>query len=218
MLAPETHQGLFITLEGIEGVGKSTCLKFIQQYLKQQNIITVATREPGGTPFAEAIRRLLLSPHEEIVSNDAELLLFFAGRAQHIAHLILPALNEGKWVICDRFTDASYAYQCGGRGIPKEKIAILEKFVQGNLRPNLTLLFDAPVKTALSRIIKRGTPDRIEAEKKQFFTKVRNCYLDRAKEEPHRFRIINAARPLSFVKQELRSILDHAIAYHIKPE
>ncbi len=216
MLAPESHQGFFITLEGIEGVGKSTCLKFIQHYLKLKKIVTISTREPGGTPFAEAIRKLVLSPHQEIVCNDAELLLFFAGRAQHIAHLILPALNAGKWVICDRFTDASYAYQCGGRGIPKEKIAILEKFVQGNLRPDLTLLFDAPVKTALSRITKRGKPDRIEAEKKQFFTKVRNCYLERAKEEPHRFRVINAARPLSFVKQELRDILDQAIAHHLK--
>ncbi len=216
MLAPETHKGLFITLEGIEGVGKSTCSKFIQTSLKQKKSMTLATREPGGTPFAEAIRKLLLTPQQEIVCNDAELLLFFAGRAQHIANLIIPALNDGKWVLCDRFTDASYAYQCGGRGIPKEKIAILEKFVQGNLRPDLTLLFDAPVKTALSRIIKRGKPDRIETEKKQFFTKVRNCYLDRAKEEPNRFRIVNAARPLSFVKQELKNILDQAIGHHIK--
>ena len=213
MPTAKSNKGFFITLEGIEGVGKSTCLKFIQHYLNQQNIITVTTREPGGTPFGEAVRKLVLSPHQEIVCNDAELLLFFAARAQHIATVIEPALNEDKWVICDRFTDASYAYQCGGRGIPKEKIATLEQWVQGSLRPDLTFLFDAPVKTALSRITKRGTPDRIEAEKTHFFTKVRNCYLERAKEEPHRFRVINAAQPLTLVKQELQQILDHTLIH-----
>lgn len=215
---PNKQKGLFITLEGIEGVGKSTCLRFIQSYLKQKKITHVSTREPGGTPFAEAIRKLVLTPHQEIVCSDTELLLFFAGRAQHIAAVIMPSLNEGKWVICDRFTDASYAYQCGGRGIPKERIAFLEQWVQGDLRPDLTFLFDAPVNIALSRITKRGKPDRIEAEKKRFFTKVRNCYLELAKEHPNRFRIINAARPLSIVKQELKNILDQAIAQKIKSE
>ncbi len=218
MIIPNSQKGLFITLEGIEGVGKSTCLKFIQSYLKRKQIPHITTREPGGTPFAEAIRKLLLSSYQEIVCNDAELLLFFAGRAQHIANIILPALNEGKWVICDRFTDASYAYQCGGRGIPKERIAFLEQWVQGDLRPDMTLLFDAPVQTALSRITKRGKPDRIETEKKHFFTRVRNCYLELAKEQPARFRIINASRPLTVVKQELRNIIDHAITQQMKSE
>lgn len=209
------HFGLFITLEGIEGVGKSTCLKFLQHLLTKQNIMPVVTREPGGTPFAEAIRKLLLTPLNETVCNDTELLLMFAGRAQHISQIILPALQNGRWVLCDRFTDASYAYQGGGRGIAFERIGQLEQWVQGDLRPDLTLLFDAPVSTALSRMKKRGKPDRIEKEQKHFFTKVRNAYLARAEQEPQRFRIINARKPLAIVKSQLREIIADAIMHYI---
>lgn len=209
------HYGFFITLEGIEGVGKSTCLKFLQHYLSKRNINPVITREPGGTPIAEAIRKVLLSPHQEPVCHDTELLLMFAGRAQHISQIILPALQNGQWVLCDRFTDASYAYQGGGRGIPLERIAALEQWVQGDLRPDLTLLFDAPVNTALMRMKKRGKPDRIETEQKHFFTRVRNCYLERAAQEPQRFRIINARKPLAVVKQQLQRIIEEVITHHI---
>jgi dTMP kinase len=211
MPTPQKHTGYFITLEGIEGVGKSTCLKFIHRYLALQKINTVTTREPGGTPIAEAIRQLLLNSYKETVCDDTELLLFFAGRAQHLAQVILPALSAGKWVLCDRFTDASYAYQGGGRGFSKERIAILEQWVQKGLKPDLTLLFDAPIATAFARVKKRGRPDRIEAEQKQFFTRVRNCYLERAKQEPQRFRVIDARQPLAMVKKQLRDIIDEVI-------
>jgi len=199
---------LFITLEGIEGVGKSTCLRFISKYLEKKKIPHVVTREPGGTPFAEEIRHLLLHHHQEEVNPHTELLLMFASRAQHLSAFILPALERGEWVICDRFTDASYAYQGGGRGIEEKKIAAVETLVQDNFRPDLTLLLDAPVKKALRRTARRGQQDRIEREKEKFFRKVRNAYLQRASTNPKRYRVINAARPLSQVKNELRGIID----------
>jgi dTMP kinase len=209
-------QGLFITLEGIEGVGKSTCLKHISKLLSGEGIAHLVTREPGGTPFAEEIRQLLLHHHntpEETISSETELLLLFASRAQHISQVILPALQKGEWVICDRFTDASYAYQGGGRGISKKKISILEEWVQGNFRPDKTLLLDASVTRALGRTKHRKQQDRIEQEKEIFFHKVRKTYLHRAKLYPARFHIINAGRSLSQVKSNIKNILESFIPH-----
>ena len=200
--------GRFITLEGIEGVGKSTHMKFIQRYLHKRKIPYVITREPGGTPVAETIRKILLTSHREEMTSIAELLLLFAGRSQHIANVILPALKEGKWVICDRFTDTSYAYQGYGRKLPLEQIETLEKWVQKDLQPNLVLLFDAPVKVALRRARRRGTTDRIEAEQEEFFERAREGFLKRARQYPQRIKVINASIALSKVQLQIKSVLD----------
>lgn len=208
------QRGLFITLEGIEGVGKSTQLTFIQRYLIQAKQSVVITREPGGTPVAEAVRHLVLKQHDEQIIEEAELLLLFAGRAQHIAHVILPALNAGKWVVCDRFTDATYAYQGGGRQMSLDKITTLEKWVQKDLQPDCTFLLDAPVKTALRRIKRRGKADRIEAEKAEFFERVRAAYLERAKQFPKRYKIIDANAPLLKVQKQIKVVLDEMLATH----
>jgi dTMP kinase len=183
-------KGKFITLEGGEASGKSTNIQFISKWLAARQIPHVLTHEPGGTPFAESIRQLLLMKQPEPIASDAELLLMFASRAQHIAQVIKPALDSGKWVICSRFTDSSYAYQGGGRGLPMEKIAQLEHLVQGDLQPDLTILLDLPVEIALERARHRGELDRIEAEDVAFFERVRAVYLARAKAFPERFRVI----------------------------
>lgn len=204
-------RGQFITLEGIEGVGKSTQIKFIQRYLEEKHINIITTHEPGGTPIANAIRNILLTSHTEsaeAMAQTTELLLMFAARAQHVEHVIEPALNKGDWVICDRFTDASYAYQGYGRGQSLERIATLEKWVQNNLQPNLTFLFDAPVEIAMQRIKHRGNkPDRIESEKSEFFERVRIGYLTRAKQFPERYKIIDASVSLDKVQQQIKTIL-----------
>lgn len=200
-------RGLFITLEGPEGAGKTTNREFLAEHLRAAGHQVVLTREPGGTPLAEQIRELLLAEHEEPVAVDTELLLMFAARAQHLEQLILPALQQGKVVLCDRFTDASYAYQGGGRGIDTQRIAVLEEFVQGSLRPDLTLLFDLPVEAGMARARQRGRLDRFEQERQQFFENVRNAYLQRAEAEPQRFRVINAALQLSEVQQQLLPVL-----------
>ncbi|MBS4050539.1 MAG: dTMP kinase, partial [Methylomonas sp.] len=161
-------RGRFITLEGGEGVGKSTNLQFIRHLLAQKQIDVVLTREPGGTELAEKIRQLLLEKHSESITPQAELLLVFAARAQHVQHVILPALAQGKWVLSDRFTDATYAYQGGGRNMDNRIIAWLESTVQGELRPDLTLLLDAPVETGLLRAQHRGKLDRFESERRDF--------------------------------------------------
>lgn len=202
----------FITIEGIEGVGKSTNVTFLQQYLTEKNIPYICTREPGGTPIAEEIRQLLLHHHEEEMASDTELLLFFAGRAQHIATKIKPALEKNLWVICDRFTDASFAYQSGGRGINAARINMLENWVQGDLQPDLTLLLTAPVELALSRSLKRGEPDRIEKEEHAFFERVQTAYLARAKQFSHRFRIIDASGSLEDVQQQMVCVLDEFLS------
>jgi dTMP kinase len=203
--------GRFITLEGIEGVGKSTLQKFVCDYLEAAGISVVVTREPGGTPIAEEIRKVLLSHHAETITPDTELLLLFAGRAQHIAQVIRPALLKGQWVICDRFTDTTYAYQGNGRGISMEKIATLEKWIQGDLRPDPVLLFDAPVDIAFKRTRGRGKPDRIEGEQVGFFQRAREGFLARAKQSPNRYHIIDASAPLAQVKQEVKKILDQLL-------
>lgn len=214
MLKSTQHHGRFITLEGIEGVGKSTHLKFIQQYLAAADIPHIITREPGGTPIAEAIRNVLLTRHEEIIMPEAELLLLFAGRAQHIAHVIQPALDAGKWVVCDRFTDTSYAYQGGGRGVDKNHIAALEKWIQGDLQPDPVLLFDAPVEIALRRIQGRKKLDRFEAEKEEFFQRARRAYLERARQFPQRYKVLDANMPITKVKHDIKTILDELVKQH----
>ena len=192
-----TQKGKFITLEGGEGVGKSTNVPFIKDYLQGKNIPVVVTREPGGTPLAEQIRHALLQKHEENLTSQAELLLMFAARAQHLNHVIRPALAQGQWVLCDRFTDATYAYQGGGRGVSLETIGWLENYVQAGLRPDLTLLLDVPVETGMARAKSRaGQLDRFESEHLEFFNRVRQAYLKLAQQSPERIRIIKADQPL----------------------
>lgn len=204
-------KGLFLTVEGAEGVGKSTNIAFIRSTLESQGIEVVVTREPGGTDMAEEIREVLLKNRTESVSESAELLLMFAARAQHIESLIKPALAAGKWVISDRFTDATYAYQGGGRGVSAEKISILEQFVQNDFRPDKTILLDAPVEIGMARAHKRGELDRFENEKTVFFERVRNVYLDRMKQEPQRFELIDAAKALADVQVQLKSVIEGII-------
>ena len=195
--------GKFITLEGGEGVGKTTNLAFIKNYLEQHNIAVVVTREPGGTVLAEKIRHLLLNNDSEAVSENAELLLIFAARAQHIKHVIEPALAQGAWVLCDRFTDATFAYQGGGRNMRISTIEWLENLVQGTLRPDLTLLLDAPVEIGLERARKRGAFDRFEAEEISFFEQVRRAYLLQLESHPERIKLIKANQPLVDVQKAL---------------
>ena len=199
--------GRFITIEGIEGVGKTTNIEFIHSLLKGVGRDVVLTREPGGTPIGEDVRGLLLGHKHDGMSDDTELLLMFAARAEHLDKVIRPALAEGKDVLCDRFTDATYAYQGGGRGIAVEHIAVLENWVQGELRPDLTLLLDVPVAVGLERAGKRSAPDRFEKEKHDFFERVREMYLQRAKAEPKRYRIIDASQPLDDVQSQIRTAL-----------
>ena len=205
-------RGLFITIEGGEGVGKSTNIDFIAQRLKSQGISFILTREPGGTPLAEDIRQLLLTPGDEGVAENTELLLMFAARAQHIAEVIEPALANGQWVVCDRFTDATFAYQGGGRGIPMTKIADLEQWVQGDLRPDFTVLLDASVEVGMSRASKRGALDRFEQEQKNFFESVRAAYLSLAEQYPDRYRVVDAAQALAQVQESLVTVIDEMIA------
>lgn len=205
-------RGLFITIEGGEGVGKSTNIDFIAQRLKRQGISFILTREPGGTPLAEDIRQLLLTPGDEGVAENTELLLMFAARAQHIAEVIEPALAKGQWVVCDRFTDATFAYQGGGRGIPMTKIADLEQWVQGDLRPDFTVLLDASVEVGMSRASKRGALDRFEQEQITFFESVRAAYLSLAEQYPDRYRVVDAAQALAQVQESLVTVIDEMIA------
>lgn len=202
------QRGKFITLEGGEGVGKSTQLDVVERYLRETGVPFLMTREPGGTPFAEHIRELLLAPRRELVASDCELLLMFAARAQHMAQAILPALEAGTWVVCDRFTDATYAYQGGGRGVDTARIGELERWVQGDFRPDVTLLLDAPVDVGLDRMRERGSLDRFEQEQVDFFERVRSVYLERATADPLRWRVIDASQPLEEVSAAIRSELD----------
>ncbi len=199
--------GIFITLEGIEGVGKTTLMKFLAEYFHQREVPLLVTREPGGTSLADDIRHFLLSEHEEKVQPETELLLMFAARAQHVKNVLSPALEAGKLVICDRFTDTTYAYQGAGRGVNKTKIEMLEKVVQDGLKPELTILLDAPIDICLARIKERKKTDRFESETKQFFQKARNAYLEMAAAEPERFRIINADQPIEILHEELLKLL-----------
>ena len=201
------NQGLFITLEGIEGAGKSTAAIYLAKYLKQAQIDFILTREPGGTEIAERIRGVILDHYQEQMHPDTEMLLYFAGRAQHLNQVIIPALALGKWVVCDRFTDATYAYQSGGRGVLANKVIELEAWVQGSLQPDLTLLFDVPVEVSVARLASARTPDKFERESPDFFTKIRNAYLDRARNNPKRFCIINSNQALEDVKAEVKNVI-----------
>ncbi len=205
-------RGRFITIEGGEGAGKSSNLDFVRRYLEQRGVELVITREPGGTPLGEAIRAILLDRRNREMADDTELLLMFAARAQHLAERILPALEAGKWVLCDRFTDATYAYQGGGRGIPGERIAVLEQWVQKGLQPDLTLLLDIPVEQGLARAGARSAPDRFESERIAFFERVRAAYLERARRFPERYRVIDASRPLEQVQRSLAEVLEAWLA------
>jgi dTMP kinase len=200
------HRGLFVTIEGGEGVGKTTNLAFLENLLRDHDVDIVVTREPGGTQLGEEIRELLLQERGAQVNAMAELLLIFAARAQHISEIIEPALAAGKWVLSDRFTDATYAYQSGGRGIAKEVIGRLEGLVQGELRPDYTLLLDVPVATGMARARGRGTLDRIEQETIEFFERVRASYLQQAEDSSGRFRIVDASGSLEEVQKDLVKI------------
>ena len=202
-------QARFITLEGGEGVGKTTNLAFIEHYLQRHGLEVLRTREPGGTPLGENVRSLLLdSAH---VDSRAELLLVFAARAQHIAEVIRPALDAGHWVISDRFTDASYAYQGGGRGIETSVIGFLEHWVQQELQPDLTLLLDSPLDVGMARARGRGNVDRFESEQEAFFERVRQVYLDRAATQPQRIKRVDASGSLEDVQVELARHLDQLL-------
>lgn len=193
-------RGKFITVEGIEGVGKSTNIDFLASLIEAKGLAVIRTREPGGTPMAERIRELLLEHGEEPMTDIAELLLFFAARSVHIHNAIKPALLAGQWVVCDRFTDASRAYQGNGRGLNQETINTLADWVQEDLQPDLTILLDAPVEIGMDRAGRRGAADRLEIEKTEFYARVRDGYLALAKSEPERFAIIDASQSLEQVQ------------------
>ena len=195
--------GKFITVEGIEGVGKSTNIEFLAALIEEKGLKVIRTREPGGTPMAERIRALLLEHGEEPMTDIAELLLFFASRSLHIHNAIKPALQAGQWVVCDRFTDASRAYQGNGRGLNQDTINTLANWVQEDLQPDMTVLLDAPAEVGMDRAGRRGAADRLEIEKTDFYARVREGYLALAKSEPHRFIVIDASRPLSQVQADI---------------
>jgi len=201
-------KNIFLTLEGIEGVGKSTAMNFIKAYLTDAKKNFIVTREPGGTPIAEQIRQLLLTPSKEIIIPETELLLMFACRVQHIHSVILPALKAGQWVLSDRFVDASYAYQGGGRKIDFKYIEMLEHWLIQAIQPDVTLLLDAPPEIGLMRAKNRGVHDRIEQEKIDFFERARAAYLERARREPKRFHIIDATLPIKTIELQLKKILN----------
>jgi dTMP kinase len=203
-----TKRGLFVTVEGIEGVGKSTAMAFLESVLSEHGVSLVRTREPGGTALGEKLRELLLECSNEVVAPTAELLMMFAARAQHIEQLIRPTLSKGQWVLCDRFTDATFAYQGRGRGLGDELVAGLEDMVQGELRPDLTVLLDAPVEIGLERARGRGAPDRFEREDMAFFERVRQAYLERAARSGGRYRVIDASRDLPAVQASLRAFVE----------
>lgn len=196
-----------ITVEGIEGVGKSTHLGFIHDWLKAQGVKVLITREPGGTPLAERIRELLLDASNKQPPAVSELLLMFAARASHVEHVIRPALAAGTWVLCDRFTDASYAYQGGGRKLPMQHIAMLERWVLRGLKPDLTLLLDAPVQVGIRRMRGRGRRDRFELERKVFFERVRRAYRARARREPLRIGVVRADGDMQDVRRQIMKVL-----------
>ncbi len=199
-----TTPGKFITLEGVDGAGKSTHVGYVADWLRQQGREVIVTREPGGTPLGEKLRELLL--HRDM-DADTELLLMFAARQEHLAALIRPALARGAWVVSDRFTDASYAYQCGGRGIETTRIAALEAWVQRGFQPDLTLLFDVPPEVAEARRSAARTADRFEREADNFFSRVRAAYLERAQAEPARIRVLDARHSIAELQLVISRLL-----------
>ncbi len=196
--------GKFITLEGMDGAGKSTHISNIIQILQAQGHEVISTREPGGTALGEKLRELLL--HENM-HPETETLLMFAARREHIDRVISPALVRGAYILSDRFTDATYAYQCGAKGVPASKIQLLEQWVQADIQPDITLLFDVPVEVSLDRLATARSPDKFERENAEFFTRIRHAYLQRAIENPARFRVIDANKPLEEVKKTVEDII-----------
>ena len=194
----------FISFEGIDGAGKSTHVQWLAEVLRAHEQTVITTREPGGTPLGETLRQLLLN---DAMSADTELLLMFAARAEHLAQVIRPALQRGEWVLTDRFTDASYAYQCGGRGIQPHRLAVLEQWVQQGLQPDLTFLFDVEVDVAQQRLTAHHQPDRFEREQGDFFERVRTMYLQRAAAEPQRIRVVRTDRSIDAIRCELSELL-----------
>lgn len=194
----------FITLEGVDGAGKSTHIPSILAALELKGCEVVSTREPGGTVLGERLRELLL---HESMHAETETLLMFAARREHIANVIAPALKRGAYVLSDRFTDATYAYQCGAKGVLASKIAILEQWVQEDLQPDITLLFDVPVEVSIARLSGARSPDKFERESADFFTRIRNAYLERARQNPARFRVIDASQPLEEVAKSVQQII-----------
>jgi dTMP kinase len=207
----KARKGLFVVLDGGEGVGKSTNSEFIQQYLTSQSIDFISTREPGGTPFAEKIRQLILSESDESINALSELLLIFAARAQHLNQKISPALLAGQWVLCDRFTDATYAYQGSGRGIDTSLISECENLVQGQLRPDLTIILDAPLSVTRKRLDERESLDRMEKESLDFHERVASAYRERALASPETYALIDASQPLGNVQADIKKVLDDVI-------
>ena len=204
-------QGKFISIEGVEGVGKSTNIEAIKKFLEVKKIDFVVTREPGGTVLSEKIRELLLQRNSEAPGEMTELLLIFASRAQHLEKVIRPALENGIWIICDRFTDATYAYQGGGRGLKTSVIAELESMVLGELRPDLTIILDLDPETGLARAKERGELDRFENEKDEFFNKVRSAYLDIARSNPDRCFVIDASQNIEQVSADIINLFNNTI-------
>ncbi|SFV82989.1 Thymidylate kinase [hydrothermal vent metagenome] len=202
------ERGKFITIDGVEGAGKSTQIDFIRDYLSNKGINVILTREPGGTELGEKIRELLLSPETKFMHSETELLLMFAARNEHIHRKIMPALAQGDWVLSDRFTDASYAYQGGGRGLDINRIAQLEQWVLQDFTPDMTLLLDVPVELGMSRIESRGKKDRIELEAMDFFNRVRESYIDRSKQFPDRIKLIDSSQTVEYTTQQIKAILD----------
>ena len=207
----KNKRGLFIVLEGGEGVGKTTNLRFVEEFLLQQGVQLQCSREPGGTEIAEKIREILLQEHAEPMADLTEVLLMFAARAQHVEQKILPCLAAGQWMLCDRFTDASYAYQGGGRQLDKNTIITLENIVQQSLRPDCVILLDAPVEVGHARAKARAALDRMELESQAFHQRVREAYLERAAQAPERYAIINAAQPLAQVQADIQTVLSRLI-------
>ncbi len=210
------RKNFFITVEGGEGVGKSTCIAFMNNFFTSLGHAVVLTREPGGTPFSEKIRELVLAKYKNVekVHDLTELLLIFASRAQHLNELIIPSITHGKTVLCDRFTDTSYAYQCAGRGLPEKWVDTLISLCHPDLKPDLTILLDAPVEVMIDRLSSRVTLDRIESEKIDFFSRIRERYLSMAKKDSQRYRVINAAQPIDSVKSDIEKNLQVFVDEH----
>jgi dTMP kinase len=206
------NRGCFITVEGIEGVGKSSNIAILVEHIEKAGFDVLTTREPGGTPVAEDIRKLLMDRGDEPIPEIAELLLMFAARSLNVNNVISPALQAGKWVVCDRFSDSSRAYQGGGRGLPMETIDSLAEWVHGDVNPDVTILLDAPVEVGMARANNRGAPDRIEREKHVFFERVRECYLTLAAREPDRFVILDTTRSLQEVQTDVSLLVQQLIA------
>lgn len=208
-MSPTEQKGYFITLEGIEGAGKSTHQAYIAALLTDRGHRVVQTREPGGTALGEEVRKTLLTTrNHNAISADTELLLMFAARCQHVDEIIRPNLNAGVTVLSDRFTDSSFAYQGGGRGIPAERIRALQQWVHADIKPDLTLLLDLPVETGLSRVNNRGASDRFESEQLDFFRAVRECYLAMARDEPERFAVIDVDRNITSIQDDIHNVLE----------